>query len=175
MRFGTDEQKKRFLPKIQAGELLIAIGYSEPEAGTDLASLKTRAVRDGSEWVINGQKTFTSLADHCDYVWLAARTDPTASKHRGISMFMVPARRARREDHADLDDGRRAHERDLLRGRARAARRTWSAARTRAGALITNQLNHERVSLVQLRSDVRDLRATSCAGRRRRRARRAAA
>ena len=90
MRFGSEEQKAEFLPKILRGELHCAIGYSEPNAGTDLASLTTKAVRDGDEWVINGQKVFTSLADYADFIWLAARTDPDAPKHQGISMFMVP-------------------------------------------------------------------------------------
>jgi alkylation response protein AidB-like acyl-CoA dehydrogenase len=90
MRFGSEEQKAEFLPKILRGELHFAIGYSEPNAGTDLASLTTKAVRDGDEWVINGQKVFTSLADFADFIWLAARTDPDAPKHQGISMFMVP-------------------------------------------------------------------------------------
>jgi alkylation response protein AidB-like acyl-CoA dehydrogenase len=146
MRFGTDEQKKRFLPKIQAGEMLIAIGYSEPEAGTDLASLKTRAVRDGSEWVINGQKVFTSLADHSDYVWLAARTNPTAAKHRGISMFMVPldtpgvkvtpihTMGGVRTNATYYEDVRVPLD-NLVGGENQG----WS--------LITNQLNHERVAL----------------------------
>jgi alkylation response protein AidB-like acyl-CoA dehydrogenase len=89
MAFGTDEQKARFLPPILAGELNIAIGYSEPGSGTDLASLQTRAVRDGDEYVINGQKIFTTIADYADYVWLATRTDPDAPKHKGISMFLV--------------------------------------------------------------------------------------
>ena len=90
MQFGTDEQKKEFLPKILAGEIQFAIGYTEPGSGTDLASLKTKAVRDGDEWVINGQKVFTSIADFADYVWLACRTDPDAPKHKGISMILVP-------------------------------------------------------------------------------------
>jgi alkylation response protein AidB-like acyl-CoA dehydrogenase len=90
MRYGSERQKADFLPRILAGELLVAIGYSEPNAGTDLASLTTRAERDGDDWVINGQKTWTSLADHSDYIWLAARTDPQSKKHRGISMFLVP-------------------------------------------------------------------------------------
>ncbi|MEY2433257.1 MAG: 3-oxocholest-4-en-26-oyl-CoA dehydrogenase alpha subunit, partial [Acidimicrobiaceae bacterium] len=89
MQFGTDEQKARFLPAILKGELQIAIGYSEPGAGTDLAALSTRAVRDGDEYVINGQKIFTTIADYADYVWLATRTDPDAPKHKGISMFLV--------------------------------------------------------------------------------------
>jgi len=90
MHYGTEAQKQRFLPPILQGDMHFAIGYSEPGAGTDLASLKTRAVRDGDEWVINGSKVFTSLADYADYIWLAVRTDPDAPKHRGISMIMVP-------------------------------------------------------------------------------------
>ena len=90
MRYGTEEQKREFLPRILRGELHFAIGYSEAEAGTDLASLKTKAERVGDEWVINGAKMWTSLADYADYIWLAVRTDPQAKKHRGISMFLVP-------------------------------------------------------------------------------------
>ncbi len=87
---GTDQQKKFFLSGILAGEINCAIGYTEPEAGTDLASLRTRAVLDGDEWVINGNKIFTSGADQADYIWLACRTDPDAPKHKGISIIMVP-------------------------------------------------------------------------------------
>ncbi|WP_375481899.1 acyl-CoA dehydrogenase family protein [uncultured Mycobacterium sp.] len=90
MEFGTDEQKQRFLPAILEGSVEFAIGYSEPGAGSDLASLRTTAVRDGAEYVINGQKMFTSGAAHADYIWLAARTDPNAKKHKGISIFIVP-------------------------------------------------------------------------------------
>src|SRR4051812_37176076 len=90
MTFGNEEQKQRFLPGILAGEINFAIGYTEPEAGTDLASLRTRAVRDGDEYVINGNKIFTSGANQADYVWLACRTDPDAPKHKGISMIVVP-------------------------------------------------------------------------------------
>jgi alkylation response protein AidB-like acyl-CoA dehydrogenase len=90
MRFGTDEQKQRFLPGILRGELNFAIGYTEPEAGTDLASLRTRAVRDGDEYVINGNKVFTSGANQADYIWLAVRTDIDAPKHKGISIVLVP-------------------------------------------------------------------------------------
>jgi len=89
-RFGSEAQKKEFLPRILRGEIEFSIGYTEPEAGTDLASLKTRAVRDGDYYVINGQKVFTTGAEHADYVWLAVRTDPQAPKHRGISVIIVP-------------------------------------------------------------------------------------
>jgi 3-oxocholest-4-en-26-oyl-CoA dehydrogenase alpha subunit len=90
MQFGSAELKADILPRILAGTCFVSIGYSEPSAGTDLASLKTRAVRDGDEWVINGQKIYTSLTDHADYIWLACRTDPDASKHKGISIILVP-------------------------------------------------------------------------------------
>ena len=94
MHFGTEEQKQQFLPAILDGSVEFAIGYSEPGAGSDLASLRTTAVRDGSgpdaDYVINGQKMFTSGAGYADYIWLAARTDPNAKKHKGISIFIVP-------------------------------------------------------------------------------------
>jgi alkylation response protein AidB-like acyl-CoA dehydrogenase len=90
MEYGTQEQKDFFLPKILGGELHFAIGYSEPDAGTDLASLTTKAVRDGDEYVINGSKMWTSLIEHADYIWLAVRTNPDAPKHKGISVLAVP-------------------------------------------------------------------------------------
>jgi len=146
MRFGTEEQKARYLPRIAGGEIHFSIGYSEPEAGTDLASLRTRAVRDGDSYVINGQKMWTSLIQYADYVWLACRTDPQAPRHKGLSILIVPTG---------------------------AAGFSWTPVRTVAGTttsatyysdvrvpvtarvgeenqgwpLITNQLNHERVAL----------------------------
>ena len=89
MKFGSDEQKNFFLPKILKGEIHFCIGYTEPNAGTDLAALRTRADRDGDQFVINGQKVFTSLASDADYIWLACRTDQEAPKHKGISMIVA--------------------------------------------------------------------------------------
>jgi alkylation response protein AidB-like acyl-CoA dehydrogenase len=89
MEKGTEEQKQRFLPGILAGEIHFAIGYTEPEAGTDLASLKTRAERFGDHYAIDGTKVFTSGAADADYIWLACRTDPDAPKHKGISILIV--------------------------------------------------------------------------------------
>ena len=90
MAFGSEEQKRRYLPGILTGDVNFAIGYTEPEAGTDLASLRTRAVLDGEEWRINGNKVFTSGANQADFIWLACRTDPDAPKHKGISIIIVP-------------------------------------------------------------------------------------
>lgn len=90
IQYGTEEQKQKFLPAILKGTVDFAIGYSEPGAGSDLASLRTSAVRDGNEFVINGSKMFTSGAEFADYIWLAARTDPEAKKHKGITVFIVP-------------------------------------------------------------------------------------
>jgi alkylation response protein AidB-like acyl-CoA dehydrogenase len=90
MRFGTAEQKARYLPKIAAGELHFSIGYSEPEAGTDLANLRTRAVKDENGYLINGQKMWTSLIQYADYVWLACRTDQDLPRHKGLSILIVP-------------------------------------------------------------------------------------
>jgi alkylation response protein AidB-like acyl-CoA dehydrogenase len=90
MQAGTKEQKRYFLPRLARGEVIFALGYTEPSGGTDLASLKTRAEADGDEYVINGQKMFTSAAHYCTHIYLMARTDPTLPKHRGISIFLVP-------------------------------------------------------------------------------------
>ena len=90
MRYGTQQNKEEFLPGIARGEITVAVGYSEPDAGTDLASLQTRAELDGDEWVINGSKIWNSLAHQASHEWLCVRTDPAAPKHRGISVIMVP-------------------------------------------------------------------------------------
>ncbi|WP_059016110.1 acyl-CoA dehydrogenase family protein [Mycobacterium sp. M26] len=90
MRYGTEQNKKEFLPLIARGEMTCALGYSEPDAGTDLASLRTRAVRDGDEWVINGSKIWNSGAQRSTHEWLCVRTDPNAQRHRGISVIAVP-------------------------------------------------------------------------------------
>lgn len=147
MAYGTEEQKKFYLPKIAAGDIHFSIGYSEPEAGTDLANLRTSAVQDGDDYVVNGQKMWTSLIQYADYVWLAVRTNTEAKKHRGISVLIVPT---------DVEGF------------------SWTPVHTMAGVdtsatyyqdvrvpvgnrvgeenggwkLVTNQLNHERVALV---------------------------
>jgi len=147
MKFGTEDQRQYFLPKILAGEVFFCIGYSEPGAGTDLASLQTKAVRDGDDWVINGQKSFTSLADYADYIWLAVRTNPDAPKHRGISMIIVPT---------DAD-GFRMTPTPTVGGIAtnstyyddvRVPVENVVGEVNGGWGLIVNQLNHERVSLM---------------------------
>jgi alkylation response protein AidB-like acyl-CoA dehydrogenase len=89
LAFGTEEQKKKLLPGVTRGELAWFVGYSEPEAGSDLANLSTRAVEDGDHFIITGQKSFSSDAHRADYGWVATRSDPTQTKHRGLSMFIV--------------------------------------------------------------------------------------
>src|SRR5215218_240158 len=89
--FGSQEQKERFLPKTANLDIWWCQGFSEPDAGSDLASLRTTAVRDGDDWVVNGQKTWTTLGQHADWIFCLVRTDPTAEKkQRGISFLLVP-------------------------------------------------------------------------------------
>jgi alkylation response protein AidB-like acyl-CoA dehydrogenase len=87
---GSEEQKRTFLPPFLAGEIIFALGYTEPDSGSDVAAAKTRAVRDGDDWIIDGQKMFTTLAHEAAYVFLLARTNPDVPKHRGLTMFLVP-------------------------------------------------------------------------------------
>lgn len=90
MKMGSEEQKREFLPRVMRGEIEFALGYTEPNAGSDLASLMTRAVRDGDDYVINGQKVYTTHAHYATHIWLATRTDVDAPKHRGITLVIVP-------------------------------------------------------------------------------------
>jgi len=90
LHLGTEHNKQMWIPKISNGEVSFALGYSEPDAGTDLAALQTRAERDGDDWVINGQKIWNSVAHYATHEWLAVRTDPDAPRHHGISIIVVP-------------------------------------------------------------------------------------
>jgi alkylation response protein AidB-like acyl-CoA dehydrogenase len=160
MRFGTPEQKEFFLPRIAAGQLHFAIGYSEPEAGTDLASLRTRAVLDGDEYVINGQKMWTSLIQYADYVWLACRTDPAAAKHRGLSMLVVPTGAAGFSWTPVPTMAGPTTSATFYRD-VRVPRSALIGPENGGWPLITNQLNHERVALTSaapLRSALREVR-----------------
>ncbi|WP_328892729.1 acyl-CoA dehydrogenase family protein [Streptomyces sp. NBC_00236] len=149
MAYGSEEHRKRFLPGILSGDIVFAIGYTEPGAGTDLASLTTRAVRDGDAYVVDGSKIFTSGANTADYVWLAARTDPDALKHKGISILIVPT----------ADDGFSWSPIRTVGGMVVTAT-YYSGVRVPAAdvvgdvdggwRLITAQLNHERIGLAAL-------------------------
>jgi len=146
LEFGTDEQKERYLPGILRGETHFAIGYTEPQSGTDLASLETKAVRDGDEWVINGQKVFTSLAGYADYVWLAARTDPEAPKHKGITIFIVPTDTPG-FSYTPINTLGSADTTSTFYSDVRVGDDAVVGGLDQGWNLITNQLNYERVSL----------------------------
>lgn len=160
MKYGSEAQKEYFLPRVLRGDLVFAIGYSEPSAGTDLASLRTRAVREGESWLIDGQKIFTSNAQQADWIWLACRTDPGASKHRGISIVLVPTDApgfswtpietvGGLTTTATYYDGIRVPSSNLV-GEENGG---WE--------LITNQLNHERVALAAIGMQAEDFYAAA--------------
>jgi alkylation response protein AidB-like acyl-CoA dehydrogenase len=146
MSYGSQAQKDFFLPKILAGEIHFCIGYTEPDAGTDLASLKTSAVRDGDEWLINGQKIFTSLATDADYVWLAVRTNPEAKKHKGISMIIVPTD-APGFKAVPIRNFGNFNTNSTFYEDVRVPYENLVGEENGGWGLITNQLNHERVTL----------------------------
>lgn len=146
MEYGTDEQREMFLRRILAGKVHFSIGYTEPQAGTDLASLKTTAVRDGDDYVVNGQKVFTSLAHHADYIWTAVRTDPEAPKHKGISLLIVDRKAPGVEitPTQTLGDNR-VFTTFLENVRVPVSMRV--GPENGGWKIITTQLNHERISL----------------------------
>ncbi|MFF2504419.1 acyl-CoA dehydrogenase family protein [Streptomyces sp. NPDC058067] len=155
IKYGTEEQKAYFLPRVLSGDVVFAIGYSEPSAGTDLAALRTRAVRDDEHWVVDGQKVFTSNAQNADWIWLACRTDPEAAKHRGISIILVPTTAdgftwtpietvGGLTTTATYYDGIRVPASNLV------------GEENGGWGLITNQLNHERVALAAIGMQAED-------------------
>src|SRR6478752_6691558 len=146
MRYGTDEQKQYFLPRILAGDLHFSIGYSEPGTGTDLASLKTRAVREGDEWVINGQKMWTSLIQYADWVWLACRTDPDLPRHKGLSMILMPAD-AKGFSYTPVHTVAGVSTSATYYEDVRVPASNLVGELNGGWSLMTNQLNHERVAL----------------------------
>jgi alkylation response protein AidB-like acyl-CoA dehydrogenase len=146
MRFGTSEQKERFLRPILRGEIEFAIGYTEPNAGTDLASLKTRAVRDGDSYVVNGQKVFTTHANIADYIWLACRTNPEVAKHKGISILIVPTDAPGvKITPFDMIDDHRSNA--VYFEDVRVSADAIVGGENDGWRLITTQLNHERNAL----------------------------
>jgi len=149
MAYGSEEQKQAYLPGILSGDVNFAIGYTEPEAGTDLASLRTRAVLDGDQWVINGNKVFTSGANQADYVWLACRTDPDAPKHKGISMIIVPTSSPGFKTTPIVTVGSVVTQATYYDD-VRVPKENVVGEVNGGWRLITNQLNHERVGLAAL-------------------------
>jgi len=146
MSRGTEEQKKRFLPGIAAGELHFCIGYTEPGAGTDLASLSTSAVKDGDHYVVNGNKVFTSGAEGADYVWLAARTDPEAKKHKGISILVLDTKDPG-FSYGSIHTMGGVHTNVTYYDNCKVPLDMIIGQENGGWQLITEQLNHERVGL----------------------------
>ena len=143
--YGTPWQQEFFLPKILAGEVHFAIGYTEPEAGTDLAALRTRAVRDGEEYVVDGQKIFTTGAHEAGYVWLACRTAP--ARHKGISILIVDTGDPGFSWTPIITHDGAHHVNATYYSGVRVPVRMRVGAENEGWRLITTQLNHERVML----------------------------
>jgi alkylation response protein AidB-like acyl-CoA dehydrogenase len=145
--YGTEEQKERFLPAILRGDVHFAIGYSEPEAGTDLASLRTTAVRDGDHYVVNGQKIFTTGGHDADYIWLACRTDPEAQRHRGISILILDTTDPGYSWTPIITSDGAHHVNATYYQDVRVPVSMRVGEEHKGWRLITTQLNHERVML----------------------------
>jgi alkylation response protein AidB-like acyl-CoA dehydrogenase len=147
IRYGTEKQKEMFLPRILAGDVHFAIGYSEPDAGTDLASLRTTARRDGDEYVVNGQKMWTTGGHQADYLWLAVRTDPDAPKHKGISILIVDTKDPGYSWTPIITADGSHHVNATYFNDVRVPVDMLVGEENEGWRLITTQLNHERVML----------------------------
>ena len=147
IRYGTDRQKDLFLKRILAGDVHFAIGYSEPDAGTDLASLRTTAKRDGDHYVVNGQKLWTTGGHQADYLWLACRTDPDAPKHQGISILIVDTSDPGYSWTPIITADGAHHTNAVYLNDVRVPVDMLVGEENQGWKLITTQLNHERVML----------------------------
>jgi alkylation response protein AidB-like acyl-CoA dehydrogenase len=145
--FGTQEQKDFFLPRILSGDLHFAIGYTEPDAGTDLASLRTKAVLDGDHYIVNGQKTFTTGGHDADYVWLACRTGAPDSRHKGITILIVDTRDPGYSWTPIITCDGAHHVNATYYNDVRVPSSMRVGEENKGWRLITTQLNHERVML----------------------------
>ncbi len=147
MAHGSQQQKDFFLPRILTGDLHFAIGYTEPGAGTDLASLTTRAVLDGDHYIVNGQKIFTTGGHDADYIWLACRTDPDAPKHKGLSILIVDTTDPGYSWTPIITHDGAHHVNATYYSDVRVPVTMRVGAENAGWRLITSQLNHERVML----------------------------
>jgi alkylation response protein AidB-like acyl-CoA dehydrogenase len=146
-KYGTEEQKRKFLPAILAGEVHFAIGYTEPEAGTDLAALRTTAVRVGDEYIVNGQKIFTTGGHDADYLWLAVRTGSADSRHRGISILIMDTKDPGYSWTPIITCDGAHHVNATYYSDVRVPADMLVGEENQGWRLITTQLNHERVML----------------------------
>ena len=145
--YGTEEQKRKFLPAILAGEVHFAIGYTEPEAGTDLAALRTTATRVGDEYIVNGQKIFTTGGHDADYLWLAVRTGSADSRHRGISILIMDTKDPGYSWTPIITCDGAHHVNATYYSDVRVPANMLVGEENQGWRLITTQLNHERVML----------------------------
>ena len=150
LHYGNDEQKKEILPKILKGEAYVGLGMSEPEAGSDLASLQTRAVEDGDDYVIDGQKVWTSGAHFMNHIYLVARTDPEAPKHRGISEFIVETSLPGITIRPLVDITGGEHFNEVFFDSARVPKKYLIGEKNKGFYQILNQLDYERSGMERL-------------------------
>lgn len=150
IHYGTEEQKRDYLPKILRGEAYVGLGLSEPEAGSDLGSLQTRASEDGDYFVLNGQKMWTSCARYMNYIYLVARTDPNAPKHRGISEFIIPANVPGITVRPTIDITGAEAWGEVFYDNVRVHRSSLIGEKNRGFYQVANQLDYERSGLERL-------------------------
>jgi len=156
---GSEEHKRRFLPALARGEITFCLGYTEPESGSDLASLQTRAVADGDDYVINGRKVFTSGASESDYCWLAARTDADTPKHAGVSVLIVPMRSEGVEVRPLLNLLDEGWFNEVAFENVRVPRSELVGGENRGWEVLTSALGVERITIYRAFVHLRMLRA----------------
>lgn len=153
LAYGSEEQKREILPRITKGELVFCLGMSEPGAGSDLASLRTRAVEDGDDFLITGQKIWTSFAHVADYIYLVARTDPHAPKHKGISEFLVDMKTPGVTVRPLVDLTGEHHFNEVFFDNVRVPKRWLIGEKNRGWYQIAAQLDYERSGIERLLSN----------------------